>query len=68
MVQQCNELQGDFLVHFMDIAREELNKKVHEISVEKLQVHFSPLEHNQKIRQSFLPLFNRYGLYLFAGI
>ncbi|XP_020876265.1 gamma-tubulin complex component 2 isoform X1 [Arabidopsis lyrata subsp. lyrata] len=29
--------QGDFLVHFMDIAREELNKKVHEISVEKLQ-------------------------------
>ncbi|KAG2300300.1 hypothetical protein Bca52824_036772 [Brassica carinata] len=29
--------QGDFLVHFMDIAREELNKKAHEISVEKLQ-------------------------------
>ncbi|CAH2072523.1 unnamed protein product [Thlaspi arvense] len=29
--------QGDFLVHFMDISREELNKKVHEISVEKLQ-------------------------------
>ncbi|XP_010492695.1 PREDICTED: gamma-tubulin complex component 2-like [Camelina sativa] len=29
--------QGDFLVHFMDIAREELNKKVHEVSVEKLQ-------------------------------
>uniref|UniRef100_A0A0D3EES8 Gamma-tubulin complex component n=1 Tax=Brassica oleracea var. oleracea TaxID=109376 RepID=A0A0D3EES8_BRAOL len=29
--------KGDFLVHFMDIAREELNKKVHEISVEKLQ-------------------------------
>uniref|UniRef100_M4CQB7 Gamma-tubulin complex component n=1 Tax=Brassica campestris TaxID=3711 RepID=M4CQB7_BRACM len=29
--------QGDFLVHFMDIARDELNKKVHEISVEKLQ-------------------------------
>ncbi|XP_010549777.1 PREDICTED: gamma-tubulin complex component 2 [Tarenaya hassleriana] len=29
--------QGDFLVHFMDIAREELNKKSSEISVEKLQ-------------------------------
>ncbi|KAJ4908103.1 Gamma-tubulin complex component 2 [Raphanus sativus] len=29
--------QGDFLVHFMDISRDELNKKVHEISVEKLQ-------------------------------
>uniref|UniRef100_A0A1J3CUD5 Gamma-tubulin complex component n=1 Tax=Noccaea caerulescens TaxID=107243 RepID=A0A1J3CUD5_NOCCA len=29
--------QGDFLVHFMDISREELNKKVQEISVEKLQ-------------------------------
>ncbi|CAH8381024.1 unnamed protein product [Eruca vesicaria subsp. sativa] len=29
--------QGDFLVHFVDIAREELNKKVNEISVEKLQ-------------------------------
>ncbi|XP_057515488.1 gamma-tubulin complex component 2 isoform X2 [Amaranthus tricolor] len=29
--------QGDFLVHFMDIAREELNKKMEEISVEKLQ-------------------------------
>ncbi|KAH0888393.1 hypothetical protein HID58_050822, partial [Brassica napus] len=29
--------QGDFLVHFMDIARDELNKKVHGISVEKLQ-------------------------------
>ncbi|KAJ4721662.1 Gamma-tubulin complex component [Melia azedarach] len=29
--------QGDFLVHFMDIAREELNKKLDEINVEKLQ-------------------------------
>ncbi|KNA05950.1 hypothetical protein SOVF_185590 isoform A [Spinacia oleracea] len=29
--------QGDFLVHFMDIAREELIKKTEEISVEKLQ-------------------------------
>uniref|UniRef100_A0A0E0H2T5 Gamma-tubulin complex component n=1 Tax=Oryza nivara TaxID=4536 RepID=A0A0E0H2T5_ORYNI len=29
--------QGDFLVHFMDIAREELTKKPEEISVEKLQ-------------------------------
>ncbi|XP_021772290.1 gamma-tubulin complex component 2-like [Chenopodium quinoa] len=29
--------QGDFLVHFMDIAREELTKKTEEISVEKLQ-------------------------------
>ncbi|XP_021888844.1 gamma-tubulin complex component 2-like, partial [Carica papaya] len=29
--------QGDFLVHFMDIAREELMKKLDEISVEKLQ-------------------------------
>ncbi|EPS65043.1 tubulin gamma complex-associated protein, partial [Genlisea aurea] len=29
--------QGDFLVHFMDIAREELVKKPEEISVEKLQ-------------------------------
>ncbi|KAL6501074.1 hypothetical protein OROHE_025271 [Orobanche hederae] len=28
---------GDFLVHFMDIAREELMKKPDEISVEKLQ-------------------------------
>ncbi|KAK6144947.1 hypothetical protein DH2020_021767 [Rehmannia glutinosa] len=31
------ELQGDFLVHFMDIAREQLMKKPDEISVEKLQ-------------------------------
>lgn len=31
-------LQGDFLVHFMDIARDELTKKLDEISVEKLQV------------------------------
>jgi hypothetical protein len=31
-------LQGDFLVHFMDIAREELVKKPEEISAEKLQV------------------------------
>lgn len=29
--------QGDFLVHFMDIAKEELMKKPDEISVEKLQ-------------------------------
>ncbi|KAJ0080147.1 hypothetical protein Patl1_23964 [Pistacia atlantica] len=29
--------QGDFLVHFMDIAREELTKKLDEINVEKLQ-------------------------------
>ncbi|KAL5134131.1 Gamma-tubulin complex component 2 [Glycine soja] len=29
--------QGDFLVHFMDIARDELAKKPDEVSVEKLQ-------------------------------
>ncbi|KAF6161227.1 hypothetical protein GIB67_009114 [Kingdonia uniflora] len=29
--------QGDFLVHFMDIARDELAKRFDEISVEKLQ-------------------------------
>ncbi|XP_020084686.1 gamma-tubulin complex component 2-like [Ananas comosus] len=29
--------QGDFLVHFMDIARDELTKRPEEISVEKLQ-------------------------------
>ncbi|KAF2286415.1 hypothetical protein GH714_016794 [Hevea brasiliensis] len=29
--------QGDFLVHFTDIARDELTKKLDEISVEKLQ-------------------------------
>ncbi|PIA64082.1 hypothetical protein AQUCO_00201403v1 [Aquilegia coerulea] len=29
--------QGDFLVHFMDMAREELAKRLDEISVEKLQ-------------------------------
>lgn len=29
--------QGDFLVHFMDIAREELAKRPEDISVEKLQ-------------------------------
>ncbi|KAG5071706.1 hypothetical protein JHK86_006917 [Glycine max] len=29
--------QGDFLVHFMDIARDELAKKLDEVSVEKLQ-------------------------------
>lgn len=29
--------QGDFLVHFMDIAREELMKQLDEITVEKLQ-------------------------------
>lgn len=33
--------QGDFLVHFMDIARDELSKKPDEISVEKLQVWLS---------------------------
>ncbi|GLT87895.1 hypothetical protein SLE2022_059480 [Rubroshorea leprosula] len=32
--------QGDLLVHFMDIAREELMKKDDEISVEKLLVVF----------------------------
>jgi gamma-tubulin complex component 2 len=32
-----SSLQGDFLVHFMDIAREELMKKPEEISAEKLQ-------------------------------
>lgn len=34
-------IQGDFLVHFMDIARDELTKKLDEISVEKLQVQSS---------------------------
>ncbi|KAI3792708.1 hypothetical protein L2E82_06596 [Cichorium intybus] len=29
--------QSDFLVHFMDIARDELDKSPNEISVEKLQ-------------------------------
>ncbi|PKA60604.1 Gamma-tubulin complex component 4 like [Apostasia shenzhenica] len=29
--------QGDFLVHFMDIAKEELSKRTEEISIEKLQ-------------------------------
>lgn len=29
--------QGDFLVHFMDIAKDELTKKLDDISVEKLQ-------------------------------
>ncbi|XP_057963027.1 gamma-tubulin complex component 2 [Malania oleifera] len=29
--------QGDFLVHFMDIARDELTKRVDDVSVEKLQ-------------------------------
>ncbi|GMH10350.1 hypothetical protein Nepgr_012191 [Nepenthes gracilis] len=29
--------QGDFLVHFMDIARDELAKKIDDISLEKLQ-------------------------------
>jgi hypothetical protein len=33
-----SSLQGDFLVHFMDIAREELMKKPEEISAEKPQV------------------------------
>lgn len=31
-------LKGDFLVHFMDIAREELSKNPKEVSSEKLQV------------------------------
>lgn len=31
-------VQGDFLVHFMDIARDELAKRLDDISVEKLQV------------------------------
>lgn len=35
--------QGDFLVHFMDIAWDELSKKPDEISVEKLQVWLSLL-------------------------
>lgn len=43
-------LQGDFLVHFMDIARDELTKKLDDIHVEKLQVWsffllFSTLRH-----------------------
>lgn len=33
-------MQGDFLVHFMDTAKEELMKKPDEISVEKLQVFY----------------------------
>lgn len=32
--------QGDYLVHFMDISRDELAKRPEEISVEKLQVFF----------------------------
>ncbi|PPD91995.1 hypothetical protein GOBAR_DD11060 [Gossypium barbadense] len=36
-VLKVAETLGDFLVHFMDIAREELLKKHDEISVEKLQ-------------------------------
>ncbi|KAH1257373.1 Gamma-tubulin complex component 2 [Glycine max] len=35
--------QGDFLVHFMDIARDELAKKLDEVSVEKLQERSSLL-------------------------
>ncbi|KAH1205344.1 Gamma-tubulin complex component 2 [Glycine max] len=35
--------QGDFLVHFMDIARDELAKKPDEVSVEKLQERCSLL-------------------------
>ena len=38
----CFVLQGDFLVHFMDIAKDELTKKLEEISVEKLQVRSFP--------------------------
>ncbi|XP_016707750.1 gamma-tubulin complex component 2 isoform X3 [Gossypium hirsutum] len=38
VMRECGyNVQGDFLVHFMDIAREELLKKHDEISVEKLQ-------------------------------
>ena len=33
--------QGDFLVHFMDIARDELVKRPDDISVEKLQVRLT---------------------------
>ncbi|KDO46664.1 hypothetical protein CISIN_1g0053061mg, partial [Citrus sinensis] len=36
--------QGDFLVHFMDIAREELMKQLDEITVEKLQERSSLLK------------------------
>ncbi|KAG7970422.1 hypothetical protein I3843_07G083800 [Carya illinoinensis] len=36
--------QGDFLVHFMDIARDELTKKLDDISVEKLQERSSLLK------------------------
>ncbi|CAF2343748.1 unnamed protein product [Brassica napus] len=42
--------KGDFLVHFMDIAREELNKKVNEISVQKLQVSLLPLFNHLALR------------------
>ena len=34
------DLQGDFLVHFMDISWDEISKKPEEINVEKLQVKF----------------------------
>ncbi|KAL6966183.1 hypothetical protein U1Q18_031961 [Sarracenia purpurea var. burkii] len=41
--------QGDFLVHFMDIASDELSKKPDEISVEKLQ-------HLEFYMHDFVPL------------
>lgn len=41
----CLIFQGDFLVHFMDIAREELTKKPEDISVEKLQVFSLCISH-----------------------
>lgn len=34
------EVQGDFLVHFMDTAKDELTRKPSAMSVEKLQVSF----------------------------
>ncbi|KAH9698246.1 gamma-tubulin complex component 2 [Citrus sinensis] len=38
VMRECgHSAQGDFLVHFMDIAREELMKQLDEITVEKLQ-------------------------------
>ncbi|EEF32527.1 gamma-tubulin complex component, putative [Ricinus communis] len=48
--------QGDFLVHFMDIAREELTKRLDEISVEKLQVAFSIFIQNENNQKKFLML------------
>ncbi|KAK6144930.1 hypothetical protein DH2020_021750 [Rehmannia glutinosa] len=39
-----DQVAGRFLVHFMDIAREQLMKKPDEISVEKLQLHMYDME------------------------